>query len=110
MEFTRDDISTTRSVAYRLTGDFPKWTVHRPGSYAKGWEHLAEEVLNVEKVTFHFGMAAGQWVLREITMSCSLGEGPDRRVHYERITGQSTGKMPWWLVKLAASAAQEPWA
>lgn len=108
-DFTRDDISTTRTVSYRLNGGFPKWTVHRPGSYAKGFEHMADELMTVERVVFHFAMSVGQWVLHEIVLSLRPVDdnGPKRSVYHERITGQSTLKMPFWLVKLTASAAQE---
>lgn len=107
MDFTRDDVSTTSAVSYRLSGDFPKWTVHRPGSYAPGFEHLADEVLTIEKVVFHFGKALGHWVLREITLSALYGEGENKRSYRERITDQSSAVLPFWLARLAASAAQE---
>lgn len=107
--FTREDISTTRTVSYRLDGDFPKWQVHHPGTYAKGFEHLADDLMTVERVVFHFAMSVGQWVLHEIVLSLKPSGGEYKGVYHERITSQSTGKMPWWLVKLTASASQEPW-
>lgn len=105
MNFTREDVSTTSEVAYRPAGDFPKWTVHHPGSYATGFEHLAGEVLTIEKIVFHFGKTLGHWVLREITLSAYYGE--DKRAYRERLTDHSSAVLPFWLARLAASAAQE---
>jgi hypothetical protein len=107
LKFEKDDISTSRQVPYRLEGDYPKWAVHRPGTYAKGFEHLADEVMTVERVVFHFVMEAGRWALREITLSLASGDGPDRRIYHERLTDQRTEKLPFWLVQLTATAAQE---
>lgn len=104
-KFTREDVSTTSTVTYQAGGDFPKWTVHHPGSYATGFEHLADEVLTVERIKFFFGKALGHWVLREIVLSMSYGA--DSRIYHERITDQSAGLLPFWLAKLTASAVQE---
>lgn len=109
MGFTRDDIRTTRTVSYRLEDDFPKWTTHRPGSYAPGHEHLADELWGVERVVFQFAMSVGQWVLRDVVLTLAQGEGPDRRTMRHPLNDNSMDKLPWWLMKLAASAAQEPW-
>ena len=109
MNFTRDNVSTTRTVSYRLEDDFPKWTIKRPGSYAPGHEHLSEDLMGVERVVFSFGMSVGQWVLRDVVLTLTQGTGPDRRTLRHPINEHTMDGMPWWLMKLAASAAQEPW-
>lgn len=106
--FTRDDITTRRTVSYRLEGDFPKWTTHRPGSYAPGHEGLADELWGVERVVFSFAMSVGQWVLRDVVLSL-VQDGDDTRRMRHPLNDNSMEKLPWWLMKLAASAAQESW-
>lgn len=108
MNFTREDVDTVSRVRYLAAEDFPKWKIHRPGSYAEGFEWMADEVWDIHAVTLTFHKVLGHWVLNLVELRLSMvAEDRSTRFNHVQLNEHSGGDLPWWLVKLAASAAQE---
>jgi hypothetical protein len=108
--YTTEKIARTKVVKLRMTRQAthvgpdhrPTWTVTRPGSYAPGYEHLANETYPVRYASFAFSATdASDWELTGVILELNLPGGGTLLEH----PGESTG-IPLWLAELAVTAAQ----
>jgi len=113
--FLKVGVNDTRVIEFWYTRecadglDQPRWRFEHPGSYAEGHEHERVEELPVEGVTFHLRRVYGlPWQVEEVQVRCARGTGRRREIIVATVKSGKYNAVPWWLVKLAANAVQEP--
>lgn len=106
--FTRIMDKTMRSVKYEFSPgpagtEAPTWTIERPGTYAKGWEHMQHQTTRVRSVGFSLFRESedADWAVKGIIIEVEPRDGEPGTI-VTTVRPDSLASQPVWLNNLAA--------